>query len=210
MERHLSTGVSTIVALMAAHRAASGREGPPAAYSQQESARIYSEPLRGTMVCLYLPRHHDAAMPPEDVETVPAAVSQSMPGITVSVVEDEHAIRALIVEALADQGYASLEAADGAAALTILQSNAPIALLISDIGLPKGMNGRQVADAARVLRPDLKVLFITGYAENAMIHHGHLSHNMHVMMKPFAMEALASRAREIIATPLAPSSRQNS
>ena len=71
------------------------------------------------------------------------------------------------------------------------------------------MNGRQVADAARVLRPELKVLFITGYAENAVIHHGHLSHNMHVMMKPFAMEALTSRVNEILGTPLAPPSRQN-
>jgi signal transduction histidine kinase/CheY-like chemotaxis protein len=167
-------------------------------------ARIHSEPRKGTMVCLYLPRHHEAAMSAQDVEIMPTAVLQSAPGITVLVVDDEHSIRALIAEVLADHGYASLEAVDGASALTILQSNARIDLLISDVGLPNGMNGRQVADAARVLRPDLKVLFITGFAENAVIHHGHLSHNMHVMMKPFAMEALASRIDEIIARPLAP------
>ncbi len=69
---------------------------------------------------------------------------------------------------------------------------------MTDVGLPGGMNGRQVADAARVSRPDLKVLFITGYAENAVLSHGHLDPGMHVLTKPFAMEALASRIKELI------------
>jgi CheY-like chemotaxis protein len=89
-------------------------------------------------------------------------------------------------------------AEDGAAGLKVLNSSARIDLLVTDVGLPGGMNGRQVADAARVSRPALKVLFITGYAENAVLSHGHLDSGMHVMTKPFAMDALASRIRELI------------
>ena len=80
----------------------------------------------------------------------------------------------------------------------MLQSDVRLDLLVTDVGLPGGMNGRQMADAARVARPDLKVLFITGYAENAVLSHGHLDPGMHVMTKPFAMEALASRIKELI------------
>ena len=75
-----------------------------------------------------------------------------------------------------------------------------IDLLVTDVGLPGGMNGRQVADAARVARPDLRVLFITGYAENAVLSHGHLDPGMHVMTKPFPMDVLAARIRELIGT----------
>ena len=95
-------------------------------------------------------------------------------------------------------GYAALEAADGAAGLKILQSDARIDLLVTDVGLPGGMNGRQMADAARLVRPNLEVLFITGYAENAVVGNGHLDPGMHVMTKPFAMEALASRIKALI------------
>ena len=73
-------------------------------------------------------------------------------------------------------------------------------LLITDVGLPGGINGRQVADAGRVFRPDLKVLFITGYAENAVLSHGHLDPGMHVLTKPFAIETLASRIKDLIAS----------
>ena len=101
--------------------------------------------------------------------------------------------------ALQDLGYTAIEAADDAAGLRVLQSNARIDLLVTDVGLPGGMNGCQVADAARVARPGLNVLFITGHAENAALSHGHLDPGMHVLTKPFAMEALASRIRELIA-----------
>jgi CheY-like chemotaxis protein len=101
---------------------------------------------------------------------------------------------------LEDLGYRAIEAADGVSGLQVLQSNVRIDLLITDVGLPNGMNGRQVADAARVARPGLKVLFITGYAENAVLSHGHLDPGMHVLTKPFTMEALASRIRELIAS----------
>jgi len=107
----------------------------------------------------------------------------------------------LVTEVLGDLGYTAIEAADGPAGLRVLQSNARIDLLVTDVGLPGGMNGRQVADAARERRPGLRVLFITGYAENAVLNHGHLDPGMHVMTKPFAMEALASRIKELIAGP---------
>ena len=96
------------------------------------------------------------------------------------------------------QGREVLEAPDGPTGLRILQSDSRIDLLITDVGLPGGMNGRQVAEAARAMRPDLKVLFITGYAENAVLSHGHLDPGMHVLTKPFAMETLASRIKRLI------------
>ena len=114
------------------------------------------------------------------------------------VIDDEPTIRMLIGELLAESGYAVIEAPDGPAGLKVLESNARIDLLITDVGLPGGMNGRQVADAARVSRPNLKVLFITGYAENAVVGKGRLEKGMFVATKPFKMDALAARIREII------------
>jgi len=81
----------------------------------------------------------------------------------------------------------------------VLRSDVRIDLLVTDVGLPGGMNGRQVADAGRAVRPELRVLFITGYAENAVLSHGQLDPGMHVLTKPFAMEALASRIKQLIA-----------
>ena len=104
----------------------------------------------------------------------------------------------LVTETLEDLGYVAIEAGDGPSALKLLTADRRIDLLITDVGLP-GMNGRQLADAIRTQRPELKVLFITGYAENAVLNHGHLEPGMHVITKPFAMEALASRIREVIA-----------
>ncbi|MBI0534726.1 response regulator [Roseomonas sp. KE2513] len=160
------------------------------------TARIYAEEGEGTMVCLYLPRHWEgeaAEDPPE-----PAEIPRGTKGETVLVVDDEPTVRMLVIEILEDLGYAAIEASDGRSGLRILQSSMRIDLLISDVGLPGGMNGRQMADAARIGRPELKVLFITGFAENAVVGHGQLDHGMHVMTKPFAMQALASRIREII------------
>jgi len=96
-------------------------------------------------------------------------------------------------------GYSAIEAADGTSALKVLRSDVRIDLLITDVGLPGGLNGRQMVDAARVDRPNLKVLFITGYAENASIGGGHLERGMHVLTKPFAIDTLAARIRSIIA-----------
>ncbi len=160
--------------------------------------RIYSEVGEGAMLCLYLPRHLGVA---DAVEVAPelSDAPRAQAGETVLVVDDEPTVRMLVTEVLEELGYAPLEAADGAAGLKILQSDTRIDLLVTDVGLPGGMNGRQMADAARVGRPDLKVLFITGYAENAVVGNGHLAPGMHVMTKPFAMEALAARIKELIA-----------
>jgi CheY-like chemotaxis protein len=117
----------------------------------------------------------------------------------VLVVDDEPTVRMLVAEVLEDLGYTALEAGDGAAGLAVLRSDARVDLLITDVGLPGGMNGRQVADAGRAMRPGLRVLFITGYADNAVVGHGHLEPGMHVLTKPFAMDGLASRIRDLLA-----------
>ncbi|MGI4796577.1 MAG: PAS domain-containing protein [Janthinobacterium lividum] len=159
--------------------------------------RIHSLIGQGTTVCLYLPRHlgeAESAGPEPELADVPRAEQ----GETVLVIDDEATVRMLVTEVLEDLGYRPLEAADGAAGLQVLQSNVRIDLLVTDVGLPGGMNGRQVADAARVARPNLKVLFITGYAENAVLSHGHLEPGMHILTKPFAMDMLARRIKELI------------
>ena len=159
--------------------------------------RIHSEVGQGTMVCIYLPRHLGKAETAELAAEL-ADAPRAKDGQTVLVVDDEPTVRMLVSEVLEDLGYTAIEAADGAAGLKVLQSDARIDLLVTDVGLPGGMNGRQVADAARAARPDLKVLFITGYAENAVLSHGHLDPGMHVLTKPFAMEVLASRIKDLI------------
>jgi CheY-like chemotaxis protein len=163
-------------------------------------ARIYSEPGHGAMVCLYLPRHVGADEAADGAaEPVAEAPPRATRGETVLVVDDEPTVRMLIGEVLEELGYTAIEAADGAAGLKALRSAVRIDLLVTDVGLPGGMNGRQLADAAREARPGLKVLFITGYAENAVLNHGHLERGMHVMTKPFSMEALASRIKDLAA-----------
>ncbi|MGI4975702.1 MAG: PAS domain S-box protein, partial [Janthinobacterium lividum] len=159
--------------------------------------RIHSAVGRGTTVCLHLPRHLGEA-DADEAAPVPAAVPRAGQGETVLVVDDEASVRMLVVEVLQDLGYVAIEAADGAAGLRVLQSGARVDLLVTDVGLPGGMNGRQLADAARAARAGLKVLFITGYAENAVLGHSHLDRDMHVLTKPFAMEALATRIKALI------------
>ncbi|WEK43388.1 MAG: PAS domain-containing protein [Candidatus Sphingomonas colombiensis] len=160
--------------------------------------RIYSEVGEGTTMCLYFPRNYsdDDSYQTREPRLVPLPAAD---GETVLVVDDEPAVRALIIDVLKELGYNALEAGDGAAGLTLLKAHSDIELLVTDVGLPKGMNGRQFADAARVDRPDLKVLFITGYAENAVIGSGRLDPGMHVLTKPFAMDVLAKRIGDLIA-----------
>jgi PAS domain S-box-containing protein len=160
-------------------------------------ARIYSEPGKGTVVSLYLPRHLGEEEAAEAAKPGTDAAPQRT-GATVLVVDDEPTVRMLITDVLEDLGYQTIEAKDGPAGLKVLESAARVDLLITDVGLP-GLNGRQVADAGRALRAGLKVLFITGYAENAVVDHGHLEAGMHVLTKPFAMEQLGARVRELIA-----------
>ncbi|MEP9377574.1 PAS domain-containing protein [Aquabacter sp. CN5-332] len=159
-------------------------------------AKIYSEVGKGTTVKLYLPRHRGAA---EDDAIAPPDSDEDTigDGQTVLVVEDESVVRGLIIEVLHDLGYRTLEAADGSSALEALQTTRQLDLLVTDIGLP-GLNGHQIADAARQERPDLKVLFMTGYAENATIANGFLEPGMAMITKPFAMETLARRVRDMM------------
>lgn len=160
--------------------------------------RIYSEVGEGTTICVYLPRYMGEALLPEEEEALAAAASAS--GETILVVDDEASIRHLIDEVLDEIGYTVIGAADGASGIKVLQSGAKIELLITDVGLPNGMNGRQVADAARTLRPGLKVLFITGYAENAAVGNGHLEPGMELLTKPFTMQALALKVADMMKT----------
>lgn len=167
-------------------------------FAQQSEgyAKIYSELGQGTTFKLYLPRHRGQA---EVDEPTPQLTEAHLAdeGEVVLVIEDEPVVRGLIVEELRELGYRAVEAADGPRGLEFLQSKQRIDLLVTDIGLP-GLNGRQVADAARELRPALKILFMTGYAENAALASGFLEPGMEMITKPFAMEALATRIRTMI------------
>ncbi len=163
-------------------------------------ARIYSEAGEGTMVCMYLPRHYGAEEQMEPTGSL-AEVPRAQQGETVLVVDDEPTVRMLISEVLEELGYVALEAEDGKGGLKILESDRRIDLLITDVGLPGGLNGRQLADAGKHMRPGLKVMFITGYAENAVVGNGQLSPGMHVLTKPFAMDVLAARIKGIICQP---------
>ena len=160
--------------------------------------RIYSEVGQGTTVCLYLPRHYGEAGE-DDVDRRLAEAGRAGQGETVLIVDDEPSVRMLVTEVLEDLGYTAIEAADSVAGLKVLQSDVRIDLLVTDVGLPGGMNGRQMADAGRECRPELKVLFITGYAENAVLGNGYLQPGVQVLTKPFVLETLATRIKELIA-----------
>lgn len=158
--------------------------------------KIESKSGAGTMVSLLLPRHDER----EENETrsepefMPVMATQKR----VLVVDDEPLVRMLVVDAVEDLGLETLEASDGPQALEALRSGTPIDLLITDVGLPNGMNGRQVADAARELRPGLKVMFITGYAETAALAPDKLGQGMQVLTKPFDMAVLGRRIQSML------------
>ena len=159
--------------------------------------RIDSEVGRGTTVRIYLPRHHGAIEPEVPAAAVARAGPSLSSGETVLVVEDEPVIRDLIVELVHDLGFRALAAADGPAGLKVLQSPEPIDLLVTDVGLP-GLDGRQLADQARLTRPTLKVLFITGYAMSATLANGFLDHRMALLTKPFEVQALADKIEAML------------
>ena len=159
--------------------------------------RIHSQPGHGTTVCLFLPRHGAAAT--EDAAAPGDTALLASQGETVLVVDDEPTVRMLVSDVLGELGYATIEAEDGAAGLELLRSDKRIDLLVTDVGLPGGMNGRQLADAGRALRPGLRVLFITGYAENAALGGGQLEAGMQVLTKPFAMDELTRRIQDMLA-----------
>lgn len=162
--------------------------------------RIYSEVGKGTTVKMYLPRHV-GEVEEGGLEIKYEDLPRSESGETVLVVDDEPTVRMLIGDTLSELGYRGIEAGSTAAALKVLESDVKIDLLITDVGLPGTMNGKELADLARKSRPDLKVLFITGYAENAAISNGRPGPGMHVLSKPFPMDRLATRIRSIIEEP---------
>jgi signal transduction histidine kinase len=156
---------------------------------------IQSEVGEGTTVNLYLPRFGGELPQDNPINIQHAPYAQK--GETVLIVEDDPAVRVLVSTVLSDLGYAFVEARDADSAVPILDSLQRIDLLISDVGLP-GMNGRQLAEIGRQLRPDLRVLFITGYAEHAAVRGGFLDPGMQMITKPFTFDLLTAKVREMI------------
>ncbi len=159
--------------------------------------RIDSTVGQGTLITLFLPRN--CLQPTSDVpeETGFSAIPGALQGETVLVVEDEAAVRMLVLEVLEELGYQVLEAVDANSALPVLRSDQRVDLLVSDFGLP-GMNGHQLVEIARQHRPELKVLFITGYAPNAEVRGDFLGPGMDMLAKPFNIDVLATKVRQLI------------
>jgi PAS domain S-box-containing protein len=158
--------------------------------------KIYSEIGEGTTVKIYLPRlASDVVAAEDDVEGV---IPDSDGEETILVLEDDDDVRTYSVEILRELGYRVIEAHDGPSALRLLERQTRVDLLFSDVVLPGGMTGAQVAEQARVLRPELKVLFTTGYARNAIIHQGRLDKGVRLITKPFNSADLAVKVRDIL------------
>ena len=159
--------------------------------------KLYSEPGLGTTVRIYLPRLLEGRILPQDApseEAIPDAASSE----TILVVEDDDDVRAINVHGLRELGYRVFEVADGPSALAVLQREPNIDLLFTDVVLPGGMNGAQIAAQARGMRPSLRVLFTTGYARNAIVHQGRLDSGVHLLTKPFTHAELATKVRLIL------------
>ncbi|WP_027612659.1 PAS domain-containing sensor histidine kinase [Pseudomonas sp. URIL14HWK12:I6] len=167
-------------------------------FAQQSGGHVSldSLPNQGTCVRLYLPRLNLLEPERPVVETLSAAPTATC-GESVVVVEDDPAVRMLVLDLLKELGYLAHEAADASAALPLLESELRVDLLVTDVGLP-GMNGRQLAEIARQHRPGLKVLFMTGYAQKAAERQGFLEDGMDMVAKPFSIEVLANKIREMI------------
>lgn len=156
--------------------------------------RIDSELGCGTTMSIHLPRHIgtlEGEVQPRDCDAMTPVSAQAQ----VLVVDDEPSVRALVVEVLQDMGIGTVQACDGQSALTLLQDRRDLDLMITDVGLPGGLNGRQLADAARALHPGLNVLFITGYADQVLAVDGVVESGMHILTKPFELQALAEKVR---------------
>lgn len=160
--------------------------------------RIRSHPGSGTDVRIFLPRHETMSEPVD--QTRPAASTSARPGVRVLVVDDEPTMRMMMVDALGLIEFECLEAHDGPSALAVLDQHPGIDMLITDVGLPGGLNGRQVADEARRRQPALPVLFVTGYADNVPLESDAGEPGIAVLTKPFALETLQQRALALIET----------
>jgi CheY-like chemotaxis protein len=159
--------------------------------------KIYSEQDEGTTVKIYLPRYTGEAHP-DDQEDSDTAEVEGHVGETILIVEDDPDVRTYLVEALRDLNYRTLNAPDAAAALRIIeQPDTRIDLLLSDVVLP-GMNGRELMAEARCSRPELKVLFMTGYSRNAIVHQGRLDPGIEMIQKPMSQRELAGRIRDML------------
>jgi CheY-like chemotaxis protein len=157
--------------------------------------KIYSEPGHGTTVKVYLPRH----IMEVQIEEPPSRPDFSVmgEGQTILFVEDDEDVREYTRAALTSLGYRVLEAGDGLTALRILEERPEVALLFTDVGLP-GMNGRRLAQEAHNRLPNLKVLYTTGYARNAIVHHGLLDADVELLPKPFTVETLGRKIRQVL------------
>jgi len=159
--------------------------------------RIYSEIGEGTTVKIYLPRHFgadddSAAQVPESAS--PRALGDEL----ILLAEDDDGLRSYTAQILSELGYHVLEAADGRAAIDIIKTRDDIALLFTDVVMPGGVNGRELADEAQRLRPGLKVLFTTGYTRNAIVHHGRLDPGVNLIGKPYSFDELAVKIRSVL------------
>jgi CheY-like chemotaxis protein len=159
--------------------------------------KIYTEPGEGTTLKLYLPRLLVADEPLEAVPERPPQPART-PGECVLVVEDDEDVRSYSADILRSLGYRVMEAPDGPAALRLLDGEPELRLLFTDVGLPGGLNGRQLADEAKRRRPELKVLFTTGYARNAIVHQGRLDPGVELIVKPFTASSLAAKIRQVL------------
>jgi CheY-like chemotaxis protein len=161
--------------------------------------KIYSEVGQGTTVKLYLPRLAAEGSSEEELGSVlnPEAAQEE----TILVLEDDEDVRTYSVDSLRELGYRVVEAHDGPTALGVLERQPRIDLLFTDVVLPGGLTGAQVAAQARVLRPALRVLFTTGYARNAIIHHGRLDRGVQLIVKPFSFSELAAKVRDVLDAP---------
>jgi PAS domain S-box-containing protein len=155
--------------------------------------KIYSEIGEGTTVKIYLPRRIGTTN--EAISAAPPDAARAIGEETILAVEDDKDLRAYTAEILRELGYRVIEAANGVAALEILGREEKLDLLLTDVVMPGGMNGRQLADAAAAIRPELRVLFMTGYTRNAIVHHGRLDAGIHLISKPFSFQELAARVR---------------
>jgi CheY-like chemotaxis protein len=158
--------------------------------------KVYSELGQGTTVKVYLPRltgTHEAVSQAA-MKPLPEAASEE----TILVIEDDDDVRAYSVETLRELGYRVVEAPDGPSALRMLKRQPRLDLLFTDVVLPGGMTGAEVANHARAIRPELKVLFTTGYARNAIVHHGRLDKGVHLITKPFSYADLAAKVRDVL------------
>jgi len=160
---------------------------------------LSSEPGRGTTVRLYLPRSTGPAHTPRQIPEAPP--QPGIAGETILAVEDDDSVLGLAVAALGDLGYRVLQARDGVEAMRLLAAEPGIDLLFTDVGLPGGLDGRQLADRARAARPGLKVLFTSGYARDVIVHDGRLDEGVILIGKPFTTEALAAKIREVLDAP---------